>query len=157
MKRAAAIVLLCVLLLSACGSAGTMPEETGSAATGGTKVDETEILIDTPYCTLHYPNRYEEYLVLENGDKNSVEFWGRIGAVEELVFIVYFDDNGEYQVGSLDVDGSPIPVSIHFGELDVEESAGKANAEIFWTMAEDANYLADAIRQEPNFIPTSAE
>lgn len=113
-----------------------------------------EIIIETEYCDLKYPKKWEEYLktIVEEGKHGViVNFYCKISDSEEqLVFSVFLGESGEIPVGYLSVDDVNIDVCVSYGEVDNSE-LNDNDFKLITSMQEDLNYTIMQLAKKKNF------
>ena len=114
-----------------------------------------DICIDTPYGTLHYPEKWKDNLEIEKQSENnvySVIFYGDCGEQKEKLFTVNFGETECIKLGSITSDEtSDVKVGIEFSDFVPDDSWSKNDTEIICTMQEDVNYTIEKLQSEDNF------
>ncbi len=169
-KRILAVILLCFLAVSALGACRKL--EKNDDKTNDTTVNEHnkdiisllgeddsvsgEIEISTPYVSLKYPEKWLNYLKTEKNFStgNSVTFFARLdGKEEKELFTVYFNEDGEFPLGVLDVSGESVYVAFSYAELKFDETWTQAEQEVVLAMQEQINWISEGLSKESNFTP----
>lgn len=149
----AAVVLVCVGLFSS-----KLNSATGSAESAGQMAQQTteDFLVETPFCTLHYPGHWGGAVRTESDDLGYgyiVRFYGASGSVEAELFSVMFgygSENAEY-VGTFMRNGISTDVNIETAALAEEDSWAAQDADQIRAMQADADYLIEKLKEDPFF------
>lgn len=101
-----------------------------------------EIKIKTDYCDLYYPDRWEEYLQIENAG-NSVKFRADMKeyGVHPLFDIHFDSEEGVFYDRIRAKDGSEAAVSLTLYFVEPDGSWDQESSDILYGMQEDVNYL----------------
>lgn len=122
---------------------GTVPQQTEPA------IPEGDMVVETPYGQLKYPQKWSERIRIEQGASVPlvISFYAKIGENEEkLLFSILFDANEGEMVGAVsDSEGNFLSVSLVFGELSDSDEWTDAERDVFYAMQEDANYLIEQL------------
>lgn len=104
-------------------------------------------LIKTPYCTLHYPVRWKDYLVTEQTENEdtgvySVAFYGKVEGSEKcLLFTIAFGGDEGDQLGAIVRDsGEFVTVNLLMADPDLT-GWPEENIQILYSMQEAVNEL----------------
>lgn len=117
---------------------------------GNEEAGDSAMTIETKYCNLYYPARWEQQLeTKEKGD--SVSFYSVIGNDTTKLFEVVFGSEEGSLVGHLDIDGKSVPVCFIFDEIIPESNWDEKVTFSVYAMQEDLNYVIEKLREEPNF------
>lgn len=114
-------------------------------------VNGTEI--GTPYCTLHFPVIWEDYLIVEETDRTDgvcqVDFYGKVPNKRQcLLFTVLFGGDEGDQLGVVMADdGGFVTVNLQMAEPDLT-GWKEADAEIIYAMQEAVNDMIARIPLE---------
>lgn len=107
--------------------------------------DDTPSDLDTPYGTLKYPARWDEYLVTKVNKKDdySIKFSAKIGShSEEHLFTVYFGGDKGMEAGTVkDSSGKEVTLRLEVAEPELDGSWTEDERIILLAMQEDMNYL----------------
>lgn len=115
-------------------------------------VNDTDLMVSTPYCTLYYPAQWMQNIRTESETTavgHIVTFYGTAGEEEAALFAVYFAEAGQnsYPVGFLTDGGTTLDVSVELFDFDPDSPAG----EDLSAMQEGVNYLIDKLGENPAF------
>ena len=115
-------------------------------------VNDTDLMVSTPYCTLYYPAQWMQSIRTEaqtTAMGHIVTFYGTAGEEEAALFAVYFAEAGEnsYPVGVITHGGTTLDVSVELFDFAADSPA----AEDFSAMQEGVNYLIDKLAENPAF------
>lgn len=112
------------------------------------------LTVQTPYCTLHYPVRWKDYLVTEQIENEEtgvyrVLFYAKVGDREKcLLFTILFGGDEGDQLGVvLDEAGDYITVNVQFEELKLDGWQGE-DVQILSAMQEAVNELIEKLPLE---------
>jgi len=122
------------------------------AAETETETEQAEdVLIRTPFCQLHFPGQWEEYLYVEHtGGRNyEVAFYTECDGLEPIfLFAVRFGTAAEDPVLEItDSEGSIMGVTIRMAEID-ETDLSQDQLEIIYAMQDALNDLLQALAEE---------
>lgn len=110
-----------------------------------------DVLIRTPFCQLHYPGQWEEYLYVEHtGGRNyEVAFYAEFDGLEPIfLFAVQFGTAAEDPVLEMtDSEGNTVGVTIRMAEID-ETDLTQDQLEIIYAMQDALNDLLQALAEE---------
>ena len=133
------LALLCGLLAGCAGSAGTAPDSAN------------DLVILTAYGDLHYPESWQEYVIIrqnQRGDDIVVTFSSKFEERECTLFEVTIGSEDGSLVGMLKAaDGTQR--NVYLRVTPMPENAGWTEAEEnrFYAMQEDLNYLLDHLKK----------
>lgn len=117
--------------------------------TGERGVEYDYIEIETPYCTLKFPDKWEQYLEYEINDENSVfsiEFFANIKQQKKKIFTVNFGDTNEKDgVGYIKTEKMEMPVSVKIEEIVLDDSWTEKEKDILYAMGECVNDVIQSI------------
>lgn len=115
----------------------------------------SDIPIDTPYCTLHYPARWSQdvkILADQTPEKYSVTVVGLIGGREAALFAVVFGQSEEMPVGTLVCDdGTEVTVRLNLDLFSPDESWTEGEITRAYEMIDGSAYLMEALAELDNF------
>lgn len=115
----------------------------------------SDIQIDTPYCTLHYPAQWSQdvkILTDQTPEKFSVTVVGLIGEKEAALFAVVFGQSEEMPVGTLVCDdGTEVTVRLNLDLFSPDESWTEAETTRAYEMIDGSAYLMEALAELDNF------
>lgn len=117
--------------------------------------EEEAYVIETDYCKLYYPAKWEANLQTEIKDEEGyvVEFYGAVeGKDKQPLFNIVFGQEADFVIGTIDKDGEAVEVGCTFMDPAVEEW-NTEEADIIYAMQEDMNYLIGMIQREDGFTP----
>lgn len=117
--------------------------------------DEEAYVIETDYCKLYYPAKWEANLQTEIKDEDGyvVEFYGAVeGKDKQPLFNIVFGGEADFVIGTIDKDGEAVEVGCKFMEPAVEEWKTE-EADTIYAMQEDMNYLFGMLEREAGFTP----
>lgn len=106
---------------------------------------EEDLVVETAYCRLHFPLKWEEALQIaygEDGDR-TVAFYGQLRPKKrQKLFSVGFDVAEGSPVGTIsDGSGRPVTVSVLLTEFHPDSGWTEEEADIIYEMQEAVNYL----------------
>lgn len=106
----------------------------------------TDLLIETPYCTLRYPGNWNEYLVIKK-DTNLVGFYAKIDqSQEQHLFDIAFGSLDAEYLGKIKAEGgSDVEVYIRTTIIKADEAWGQDVVDRLFAMQEDVNYVLSYI------------
>lgn len=114
-----------------------------------------DLCIDTPYCNLHYPEKWKDNLEIEKKSEHdlySVIFYGICGDQKEKLFTVNFGEIDCIEIGSIISDKNiDVRVGFEFSDFIPDDSWLKSDTETICAMQEDVNYTIEKIKCEENF------
>lgn len=117
--------------------------------------DASDILIDTPYCTLHYPAQWSQDVKIqtdETPEKFSVTMIGLIGGKEVPLFAVVFGESAEMPIGTLDCgDGKEVSVRLNLDLFIPDEEWTEEETNRAYEMIDGSAYLIEALSELENF------
>lgn len=103
--------------------------------------DGADITVKTPYCDLHFPKKWKDYVTTEHqqeGHAYSVKFFGTVpGHAAQLLFVVHFNSDEGTQIASV----GGVLVSLTVNELVPDASWSDGDRNTLFAMQEDLNYL----------------
>ena len=106
------ICLLGIFLVVGCGDKTNNNDVDDSDKTF-MPVDEEVFEIETPYCNLKYPTKWEDAVTVEHLEEPYiVEFRTSIDDEEIQLFDIVFDGTGDSLLGTLTVDGEAVEVYV---------------------------------------------
>lgn len=158
------IMFFCVMI-TGCSSAlnsetshtgGNVNTVTGSSTMDGQTQTSTEeplisrsedIVIETKYGNLHYPDRWEEYVTISQKtveNNVNVSFTTETSGISYTLFeIVIGNESGEVVGALTDSTGTQHNVYLHVSELTSNTDISEEEETRFYAMQEDLNYLID--------------
>ena len=108
-----------------------------------------EMVIDTPYGQLKYPEKWVDYLEVVHIDQNPyvVEFYCVLPQRDsELLFAIYIGGSSGDQIGTLlGSNGQTYRVGVVSRELAPPADWSQAETEVFYLMLEDINYIIESL------------
>lgn len=138
----------------------TQPSVSTEAPTESTSAQQSEgsasdIQIDTPYCTLHYPAQWSQDVKIqtdETPEKFSVTVTGRIGDREAALFAVVFGESEEMPIGTLVCDdGTEVTVRLNLELFDPDGSWTEEEIDRAYEMIDGSAYMIEALAELDNF------
>ena len=114
--------------------------------------EEEALKIETKYCDLYYPKKWENNLSIKIKDEDNylVTFIGQVkDGKENELFSIAFNGKEGYKIGTLISDNDEIDVFLISAELP--ENLESDKQEILSGMQEDVNYLLKMLEKEKNF------
>lgn len=138
-------VLICIIIsvfgFVGCSDSGiTGTDETVSDISNGIKSSDL-FYIDTAYCELAYPSKWEEYLLIDSESQtDTVRFIGKFGDFEVSLFDVLFNNIDGTQIGTVSTDDGIVTVSVIMYEYDNEQYSDKYY-DLFCAMCDDVNVI----------------
>lgn len=141
------VLVLLVFLLCSCGSDKNENEEVPFYST-----DETVYEIDTKYCELYYPVKWEDQInvSVDEEDPYTVEFTAVMDEKEVPLFDLLFGGNQGYKLGTLASDNQEIDIFIinhDFNQDDFDEEEYLA----LCGMCDDVNVIISKLIESGNF------
>lgn len=107
--------------------------------------DSEDLVVETPYCSLYFPGKWEQNLVVESidGEIYGVAFWGKMGFKDpQKLFTISFGGTEGILLGELENDsGEKIPVYVIPIEFFPDEDWTKDEIDGIYSMQEEMNYL----------------
>lgn len=123
-----------------------------------TSDEATEVYeIETPYCTLMYPDKWENKVRTEVGveDICEVKFYCAIEGKPEIeLFDVIFGGEEGYKIGELYNDNGTISVYVITYDLELDDSWSENEQLEILGMQEDINTIISNLNELNSFIPT---
>lgn len=156
------IVLLVIIVLTIGVAIGYLLHDTGKSSpsekkqsevveNGDEKADQLEdMVIDTEYGDLYYPEQWAEYLKTEqkmSNDSLQVFFSAHMGDKDIPMFQVTIGESGDTKVGELtDDSGTKRAVYMNAPELEGLDDLSEAEQHQIYAMQEDLNYVIDHLK-----------
>lgn len=120
-----------------------------------TKEPVTDLQVDTPYCTLHYPAQWNGCVKMvtdQQPDRFSVTFVGMIGEHEADLFAIVFGESTEMPVGTLvQNDGAEITVRLNVDMFVADDNWSDDETSQAYEMIGDSAYVLEALAELENF------
>lgn len=133
-------------------------KNTATSSTQPTTEAIEEMVIDTPYCKLYYPKKWEESLKVEKKTDQpyTVEFYATINDKDSLhLFDFIFDGKDGVLIGELTTnDGNTVKVNVNSYELEIDKLSDDEKSNLY-LMQEDINYILQKLSTEDNFKETN--
>lgn len=151
------LALLSALALAAsiagCAGGGQISEETSSSTSIVTATPEIthedDIVIETGYGNLYFPEQWQEFLVTdqaEEGNTIEVSFSAKINENTFPLFSVTIGGEGDNPAGVLTgSDGTQRNVYVQIQELEKSDVLSESEQNRLYAMQEDINYLLDSL------------
>ena len=141
---------------------GYLLHDTGKSSLSGKKQSEVvengdmkddqleDMVIDTEYGDLYYPEQWEEYLKTEqnmSNDSLQVFFSAHLGDKDFPMFQVTIGESEDTKVGELtDDSGTKRGVYMNVPELEGLDDLSEAEQHQIYAMQEDLNYVIDHLK-----------
>ena len=105
-----------------------------------------DILVDTPYGELHFPGKWEDYLMTQQED-DLVDFYALFPDHDPaLLFTVVFETANGHASGVITAEnGSQTDLAIVIHDLELIGDWSDGEIDIVYAMQEDMNYLLDML------------
>ena len=119
---------------------------------------QSDMTVETPYCTLAYPGKWNTQVraeQIDSGDGYTVNFYGTSQDKEVMLFSVLFGKDAERseRIGAIVQNGIATEVG-----LDRKTLSGKAATEELLAMQADAEYLVERLKANLYFqLPEGAD
>lgn len=100
--------------------------------------------IQTPYLTLHYPESFEDYLLVINSciSPYTLEFYAVLpDKPEQRIFDLYMGDGSDGNLGVVVTDAGEIPIGMTVYSLALNETWSEGERDTVFAMQEAANEL----------------
>ncbi|MEE0913358.1 MAG: hypothetical protein U0L76_02080 [Ruminococcus sp.] len=114
--------------------------------------------IETPYCELYYPKKWENSVEIKKNSEEpyTVEFYATINDKSDLhLFDFIFNSADGVLIGELTTDdGNSIKVSVESYELNTDKLSDD-EISTFYLMQEDINYTLQKLISEDNFTESN--
>ncbi|MBQ8829969.1 MAG: hypothetical protein IJ017_00035 [Oscillospiraceae bacterium] len=134
-------------------SAGNV--QTGEVGNTGSSEPVTDLQIDTPYCVLHYPAKWNgsvKTVTEQQENRFSVTFIGMIGEHETELFAIVFGESTEMPVGTLvQNDGTEITVRLNVDMFVPDDSWSEDEINLAYDMIGDSAYVLEGVTELENF------
>ena len=152
------IIVILALALAAFVIKELLPSSSSSDADGSTGISAASPVaeIKTPYCTLKYPQRWEDSMSVKETEENGVlaeAFYAVISGEEYALYTVYFGDAlvGDLY-GYLPYEGANVAVHIECHKLTDSAGLSEEEAMQFYEMIEGVNEIALSISSAPGYF-----
>ena len=144
---ATTIILLFLLLLCSCGSDKNENEDVPFYST-----DETVYEIDTKYCELYYPVKWEEQINvgIDEEEPYTVKFTAVMDENEVSLFDLQFGGNEGYKLGTLTSDNQKVDIFIINHDFNQDDYDGDEYLALCG-MCEDVNVIISKLIESGNF------
>lgn len=121
-----------------------------------TSGQEEDVTVSTPYGDLFVPAQWQDQMDAYTEDRGSgyaVTFVGTVGEHEETLFTVLFnaDMDDSLPVGTLNVNGESVSVSVKFEEILMDDAWTAEEADTISAMQESINYILEKLGENPGF------
>ncbi len=130
-------------------------EEKGADAVPITIHQASDLEIETPYCTLHYPIQWKDSVkavAYEQNEKYTLVMLGTFAGQEQELFSVVFGESTEMPVGKLKTEaGETVTVRLNADMLTVGEGWTDEETERAYAMLQDSGYMLEILAQQDNF------
>lgn len=109
------------------------------------KTDEETFVIETAYCPLKYPVKWQNYVAVENtqlGDTAGVSFTAVFGEERFSLYTVAFGNAmGGYKLGTVSTDGGDVEIYLVDTYNSAIETTSEENRDMYYQMCEDVNVI----------------
>ena len=116
---------------------------------------EEPFTIETKYCDLYYPIKWEKQVETEIDDSDDVykvQFFGKVEDKEALhLFDIVFGGEEGALIGHFSKDEEEIPVYVVGMEIEAGEDWTDEELDTIYTMQEDVNYIIGMLEKEIRF------
>lgn len=110
--------------------------------------------IETPYCTLFYPDDFYDFLdVRENDDRDTYKFIGKTEDDEkefELFTIRFAKEQSDKSIGKIETGDAVVYVDINFDELKLD-GLDESTSNRLHAMREGINTILDNLAKDSNY------
>lgn len=107
--------------------------------------------VETNYCKLFYPCKWEEDMRIETSD-SKVEFCGEIDGKENIhLFDVVFGEKVGFELGTLKTNGGNVSISIVSYELQFDDTWNEEEKNRMYAMQEDVNVIIQELGKNSDF------
>ena len=116
--------------------------------------EEDAFVINTDYCDLYYPLKWEEsvYTEIVTSEVYTVQFYGKLENKEDQhLFDIIFGNADGTLLGKVENDGEKIPVYLKGIEFEADDSWSEEEKITIMTMQEDVNYVIGMLQKEAGF------
>lgn len=124
-----------------------------------TETEPPMVAIETPYCTLYYPEQWADNLRTEiTGEEfdMAVGFYGTVAQEEYLLFTLYFGGAEGFPAGVLEIqDGVMLDVTLDIADLEMNDSWNQEETERICAMQEAMNDVLSYLEMEEKFVPAN--
>lgn len=110
------------------------------------KTDYT--VIETPYCTLQYPEKWRDYLSVSQSEDVPlvISYCAQLEGKDQQLFDIGFDSEIGDHIGSIQIEnGESVDVYIVIHPVDLDESWNGEEKDIIISMQEDLNHIIQAL------------
>lgn len=111
--------------------------------------------IETPYCTIYFPTKWQEQVTVEKqeGDVYTLQFFGTVeGKDTQHLFDLQFGGTEGFALGTLTTaDGNEVVISAAFAEDTMDESWTEEEKLTIYAMQEDINYIIAKLDETEGF------
>ena len=149
------IVVLSVFLIGKSGNSS--PDSGGVTQSADDFNDENKTYgIDTPYCTVQYPEKWKQYLKNTESEENGVfrqTYYCVLNNKETELFSIYFGAvENTTVIGNIIHDGSRIPFSVSSAELMPNSGFSEEEKDIIKGMDYAVNTIIESVIALPNYV-----
>lgn len=113
------------------------------------------IKIETPYCSLYYPEQLKSSLKVEvsEDDIYTVNFIGEINGNTAKLFCVYFGNIEGLEIGKIDIgNGNEVSVGVEFYTLEETIEWSQSDKDFAYSMRNAGNELVEFLKTDSAFI-----
>ena len=148
--RCFCIIMLCVALvfsLTACRN------KTDGQNSGNDSSRQELYRIETPYCTLFYPDDFYDFLdVQENEDRDTYTFIGKTEDEKafELFTVQFAEEQSDESVGKIETGDAVVYVDVKFDELKLD-GLDESTSNRLYAMQEGINTILDNLAKDSNY------
>lgn len=146
------VALICIIF-TGCATDNLKSDSSGSVSlVENSDAGETinNIVINTDYGDLYYPEQWSEWLVTEQSKEDEsliVSFSALIDDVEYLMFQVTIGNSDDVEVGEItDHSGTKRTVYMQLIEIEENDELTESEQQRLYAMQEDLNYLIDNLK-----------
>lgn len=128
------------------------PEE--NTATPAPLPEDGNFGIDTPYCELRYPLKWQTYVDFEMQEADgiyTVEVYGLASDNRYRLFDVMFGSEGGYVLGHIDTGSQEIVVSLEMYDIPADAMMTEEERFELNMMCEDVNVIISKLMAQPGF------
>ena len=109
----------------------------------------TNTVLETPYCTLSYPNKWANQVRIETSESSvySVSYYAAFSDSQEIkLFTISFGDETENPAGVIQLEnGDTVNVCVSVCALEPDENRTKEEWNVVQEMMDDLNYILERI------------
>lgn len=106
-----------------------------------------DMVIETAYGQLHYPGKWEKYLMVDQSVEDAAAFYALLPGKEPLLLFTVCFGEEETMAAITDQNGAETGVGIRFEEPVFDSSWTQDEIDTVYGMQEDINYLLNMLQQ----------